>query len=259
MPRKKKAVDAAAPTVGVTEDARSAEEEERVLLENVRAFAHQRLSAAVEEIFLFFQNSICDYEANLDKYGRLLDSVLQPELRLHRVDGEAPSARLLTGASQENSSSEDEEDEEEEDEEGDETNDKEGDEDEDDDEGASGREEGDEGDVGEEDHESDAPSPEEENGAMDDQEVHEMKALQPELSMKPGEKKPRIKVRPPEPRRTKKTAKSDATELLGRLKLEGLKSKPRSSSVCEPNTVLSSLEGETRQLMATELFWRRWA
>ncbi|XP_078112330.1 uncharacterized protein LOC144521646 [Sander vitreus] len=59
----------------------------------LRAFVNQRLTAAAEEIFGLFERTIEEYEEELEfsskenhRQQKLLDAVLNPEVRLHRAD-----------------------------------------------------------------------------------------------------------------------------------------------------------------------------
>ncbi|XP_035859565.1 uncharacterized protein LOC116036342 isoform X2 [Sander lucioperca] len=59
----------------------------------MRAFVNQRLTAAAEEIFGLFERTITEYEEELEfslkenhRQQKLLDAVLNPEVRLHRAD-----------------------------------------------------------------------------------------------------------------------------------------------------------------------------
>ena len=58
----------------------------------LRALVEQRLTAAVEEIFVLFERSIAEQEEELcrtkeenERQRRLLDAVFKPQLRLHRA------------------------------------------------------------------------------------------------------------------------------------------------------------------------------
>ena len=58
----------------------------------LRATMKQRLTAAVEEIFGLFERTIAEYEEEVsrskqenDRQRKLLDAVLNPEIRLHRA------------------------------------------------------------------------------------------------------------------------------------------------------------------------------
>ncbi|XP_071329179.1 uncharacterized protein [Trachinotus anak] len=62
-------------------------------LDRLREFVEQRLSAAVEEIFEFFQKTITDYEEELDRYRKVLDTVFLPEIRLRREDVHSLTAK----------------------------------------------------------------------------------------------------------------------------------------------------------------------
>ncbi|XP_061583863.1 uncharacterized protein LOC133448900 isoform X2 [Cololabis saira] len=52
----------------------------------LREFLCQRLTAAAAEIFSVFEKTLLEFEEELDRKRRLLDLVLKPELRLHRVE-----------------------------------------------------------------------------------------------------------------------------------------------------------------------------
>ena len=51
----------------------------------LREFINERLTAAAEEIFGVFTETIVKYEEEIDRQRKLLDSVLRPELKLHRT------------------------------------------------------------------------------------------------------------------------------------------------------------------------------
>ncbi|KAM6972984.1 uncharacterized protein FYW47_003073 [Aplochiton taeniatus] len=55
-------------------------------MQMLRALLNERLSAAVEEIVVVFENTIGEYEQELSRQRRLLDSLLKPKLILHRTD-----------------------------------------------------------------------------------------------------------------------------------------------------------------------------
>ncbi|XP_040890345.1 oocyte zinc finger protein XlCOF8.4-like [Toxotes jaculatrix] len=55
-------------------------------LDSLKEFMEQRLAAAVEDIFEYFQKTIAEYEEELGRYRKLLDTVLLPEIRLRRED-----------------------------------------------------------------------------------------------------------------------------------------------------------------------------
>uniref|UniRef100_UPI003AABB8E1 uncharacterized protein n=1 Tax=Centroberyx gerrardi TaxID=166262 RepID=UPI003AABB8E1 len=62
-------------------------------VQKLRASVKQRLTAAVEEIFGLFERTIAEYEEEVsrskeqnDRQRKLLDAVLNPEVRLHRAD-----------------------------------------------------------------------------------------------------------------------------------------------------------------------------
>uniref|UniRef100_A0AAQ4RB31 C2H2-type domain-containing protein n=1 Tax=Gasterosteus aculeatus aculeatus TaxID=481459 RepID=A0AAQ4RB31_GASAC len=55
-------------------------------------FVNERLSAAAEEIFGVFKRSIVEYQEEIDRQRGLLDVLLKPEVRLHRI--ELPQSRV---------------------------------------------------------------------------------------------------------------------------------------------------------------------
>ncbi|XP_042350368.1 zinc finger protein 852-like [Plectropomus leopardus] len=55
-------------------------------VEYLREFVSERLTAAAEEIFGVFKRTIVEYEEELERQRRLLDSVWKPEIRLHRTE-----------------------------------------------------------------------------------------------------------------------------------------------------------------------------
>ncbi|KAI3369715.1 hypothetical protein L3Q82_024556, partial [Scortum barcoo] len=54
--------------------------------ECLREFVKERLSAAAEEIFTVFKQTIVEYEEEIDRQRRLLDIVWKPEIKLHRIE-----------------------------------------------------------------------------------------------------------------------------------------------------------------------------
>ncbi|XP_034547129.1 zinc finger protein 37A-like [Notolabrus celidotus] len=54
-------------------------------VKGLREFVNERLTAAAEEIFRAFQRSIVEYEEEIDRQRRLLDTVLNPEIKLHNI------------------------------------------------------------------------------------------------------------------------------------------------------------------------------
>ncbi|CAB1436565.1 unnamed protein product [Pleuronectes platessa] len=52
----------------------------------LRAFISERLTAAAEEIFTVFEKTIVQYEEEVDRQRRLLETVLKPEIKLHRIE-----------------------------------------------------------------------------------------------------------------------------------------------------------------------------
>nr|XP_040050663.1 zinc finger and SCAN domain-containing protein 2-like [Gasterosteus aculeatus aculeatus]XP_040050664.1 zinc finger and SCAN domain-containing protein 2-like [Gasterosteus aculeatus aculeatus]XP_040050665.1 zinc finger and SCAN domain-containing protein 2-like [Gasterosteus aculeatus aculeatus]XP_040050666.1 zinc finger and SCAN domain-containing protein 2-like [Gasterosteus aculeatus aculeatus]XP_040050667.1 zinc finger and SCAN domain-containing protein 2-like [Gasterosteus aculeatus aculea len=61
-------------------------------VEGLREFVNERLSAAAEEIFGVFKRSIVEYQEEIDRQRGLLDVLLKPEVRLHRI--ELPQSRV---------------------------------------------------------------------------------------------------------------------------------------------------------------------
>ncbi|XP_056247517.1 transcriptional repressor CTCFL-like isoform X4 [Seriola aureovittata] len=52
----------------------------------LREFVNERLTAAAEEIFGVFEQTIVEYEEEIDRQRRLLDIVWKPEIKLHRTE-----------------------------------------------------------------------------------------------------------------------------------------------------------------------------
>ncbi|XP_041792161.1 zinc finger protein 397-like [Chelmon rostratus] len=52
----------------------------------LREFVNERLTAAAEEIFRVFEITIVEYKEEIDRQRRLLDIVLKPEIKLHRIE-----------------------------------------------------------------------------------------------------------------------------------------------------------------------------
>ncbi|KAG7222321.1 hypothetical protein INR49_016385 [Caranx melampygus] len=63
-------------------------------VESLRDFVTERLTAAAEEIFRVFKQTVVEYEEEIGRQRRLLDTVLKPEIRLHRT---APTATCQSG------------------------------------------------------------------------------------------------------------------------------------------------------------------
>ncbi|KAG7222306.1 hypothetical protein INR49_016391, partial [Caranx melampygus] len=55
-------------------------------VESLRDFVTERLTAAAEEIFRVFKQTVVEYEEEIGRQRRLLDTVLKPEIRLHRTE-----------------------------------------------------------------------------------------------------------------------------------------------------------------------------
>ncbi|XP_054476802.1 zinc finger protein 3-like [Anoplopoma fimbria] len=56
------------------------------LVPYLRDFVNERLTAAAEEILGVFERTIVEYEEEIQRQRRLLDIVLKPELKLHRIE-----------------------------------------------------------------------------------------------------------------------------------------------------------------------------
>ncbi|XP_069367515.1 zinc finger and SCAN domain-containing protein 2-like [Paralichthys olivaceus] len=52
----------------------------------LREFVNERLTAAAEDIFRVFEQTIVEYEEEIDRQRRLLDIVWKPEIKLHRTE-----------------------------------------------------------------------------------------------------------------------------------------------------------------------------
>ncbi|XP_060894484.1 zinc finger protein 70-like [Labrus mixtus] len=55
-------------------------------VESLRGFVNERLTAAAEEIFRVFQRTIVEYEEEIERQRRLLGDVLNPEIKLRRIE-----------------------------------------------------------------------------------------------------------------------------------------------------------------------------
>ncbi|XP_034727542.1 B-cell CLL/lymphoma 6 member B protein-like isoform X2 [Etheostoma cragini] len=64
-------------------------------VEHLREFVIERLTAAAEEIFGVFENTIIEYEEEIDRQRRMLDVVWKPEIKLQRID--LPQQRVSKG------------------------------------------------------------------------------------------------------------------------------------------------------------------
>ena len=51
----------------------------------LREFVNERLTAAAEEIFRVFIKTVVEYEEEIDRQRKLLETVLKPEIKLHRI------------------------------------------------------------------------------------------------------------------------------------------------------------------------------
>ncbi|XP_069367571.1 uncharacterized protein [Paralichthys olivaceus] len=56
----------------------------------LREFVNERLTAAAEDIFRVFEQTIVEYEEEIDRQRRLLDIVWKPEIKLHRTGLHSP-------------------------------------------------------------------------------------------------------------------------------------------------------------------------
>ena len=54
-------------------------------VECLRELINERLTAAAEEIFRVLQKKVVEYEEEIARQRRLLDVVLNPEIKLHRA------------------------------------------------------------------------------------------------------------------------------------------------------------------------------
>ncbi|XP_044052186.1 uncharacterized protein LOC122876215, partial [Siniperca chuatsi] len=63
-------------------------------VECLREFVNERLTAAAEEIFRVLKKTIFEYEEEIDRQRRLLDSFWKPEIKLHRI--ELPQQHVCT-------------------------------------------------------------------------------------------------------------------------------------------------------------------
>ena len=51
----------------------------------LREFVNERLTAAAEEIFGVFQNTIVEYEEEIDRQRRLLEGYSCPDMKLQKI------------------------------------------------------------------------------------------------------------------------------------------------------------------------------
>eukprot|EP00064_Thunnus_orientalis_P019614 superscaffoldBa00004982_g19738 len=56
------------------------------VIQTLRAFVNQRLAAAVEEIFVLLETTICNYEEEIGRQPRLLVDVVKPETNVSKAD-----------------------------------------------------------------------------------------------------------------------------------------------------------------------------
>ncbi|KAF0038823.1 hypothetical protein F2P81_009307 [Scophthalmus maximus] len=49
-------------------------------------FVSKRLTAAAEQIFIFFEKTVVEYQEEIGRQRRLLDIILKPEIKLHRTE-----------------------------------------------------------------------------------------------------------------------------------------------------------------------------
>ncbi|CAB1437623.1 unnamed protein product [Pleuronectes platessa] len=64
----------------------SADEATMSSVQCLRDFVHERLTAAAEEIFRVFEQTVLEYEEEIDRQRRLLDIAWKPEIKLHRTE-----------------------------------------------------------------------------------------------------------------------------------------------------------------------------
>ncbi|XP_028283207.1 zinc finger protein 23-like [Parambassis ranga] len=55
-------------------------------VQSLRDFINERVAAAVEEIFAFFEHTVVQYEQELEHHRRLLERAFKPEVALRRID-----------------------------------------------------------------------------------------------------------------------------------------------------------------------------
>lgn len=53
--------------------------------QSLREFINERLTAAAEEIFGAFEETIVQYEEEIDRQRKLLDTILKPETNSSRI------------------------------------------------------------------------------------------------------------------------------------------------------------------------------
>uniref|UniRef100_A0A8D3EFP8 C2H2-type domain-containing protein n=1 Tax=Scophthalmus maximus TaxID=52904 RepID=A0A8D3EFP8_SCOMX len=49
-------------------------------------FVNKQLTAAAEQIFIFFEKTLVEYEEEIDRQRRLLDIIFKPDIKLHRTE-----------------------------------------------------------------------------------------------------------------------------------------------------------------------------
>ena len=54
-------------------------------VEFLREFVNERLTAAAEEIFRVFKQTIVEYEEEIDRQRKLLGVIRKHEIKLHRI------------------------------------------------------------------------------------------------------------------------------------------------------------------------------
>lgn len=69
------------------------------LVPSMRQFVCDRLTAAAQEILGVFEKKLENYEAEIARQRRLLDSVFTPEIKLHRTGWENSSVFLIESSS----------------------------------------------------------------------------------------------------------------------------------------------------------------
>ncbi|KAM9858461.1 uncharacterized protein ACBR49_020465 [Aulostomus maculatus] len=55
-------------------------------IQHLRRFVNERLTAAAEEIFGFFEKAVMEYEEEIDRQRRVLEIVWKPHIKLQRID-----------------------------------------------------------------------------------------------------------------------------------------------------------------------------
>lgn len=54
-------------------------------VQRLRVFVNERLTAAAEEIFRVFEQTVVEYEKEISRQRKLLDVLLKPDIKLQRI------------------------------------------------------------------------------------------------------------------------------------------------------------------------------